>query len=109
MPAPPRHQKVGDFPGSSVEEIENEPSWDSIRHHKVGIRSSRGHFSGLTHEEFGHWENEAERDLAEDAMKRQRDLRRRHDKGDLLNFRDIMQAQTVRIPPSPDFSNCQKS
>lgn len=49
MPPPPRKQKVGDFPGSNAEEIENEPDYGIGSHkHRIGFRNTQvGLLGGL--------------------------------------------------------------
>ncbi|KAF2150810.1 hypothetical protein K461DRAFT_228984 [Myriangium duriaei CBS 260.36] len=109
MPQPPRKQKVGDFPGSSAEEIENEPAWGPGHSHRVGYKNKADRLAGFT-EDADHWEDEEERQLAEDAMRRYREMRQEHDRGELLNFQDIMKGQTdfrkhheSRYPPTWHF------
>ena len=95
MPPPPRKQKVGNFPGSSAEEIENEPDFGIGSHnHRIGFRNNQNRIAGITNED-DHWETSEERELARRAMNKYRKLREEHNEGKLLNFQDIMTAQTV--------------
>jgi len=94
MPKAPRDIKVGNFPGSSVEEIENEPHWGDGHNHHIGVRNNQDRFAGFTHD-GDHAEDDEDRRVAEEAMEKYRKLRKEHNAGDLLNFRDIMRAQTV--------------
>jgi len=96
MPTPPRQAKVGNFPGSSLEEIENEPSWGASHTHRVGFKTRQSRIAGISHDEpQGHWETEEEERATEQAMEKYRKLRERYKRGDLLNFQDILEAQTV--------------
>ncbi|KAM0811418.1 hypothetical protein AB5N19_11774 [Seiridium cardinale] len=102
MPQPPRETKKGAFPGSSVKEIENEPNWGVGHNHRIGYKNDQSRFAGLTHDGDEHWGSDEEKRFAEDAMERYRKLRQRYNRSELLNFQDIMEAQTA----SPYTTGC---
>ncbi|KAK9413357.1 hypothetical protein SUNI508_02556 [Seiridium unicorne] len=105
MPQPPRETKKGAFPGSSVKEIENEPNWGAGHNHRIGYKNDQSRFAGLTHDGDEHWGSDEEKRFAEDAMERYRKLRQRYNRSELLNFQDIMEAQTA----SPYTTGCNCS
>ncbi|KAF2999125.1 hypothetical protein E8E14_004143 [Neopestalotiopsis sp. 37M] len=94
MPQPPRELNKREFPGSSAEEIENEPVWHPGHNHRVGFRNNQNRFAGLTEDNKDHWDNVEEKRLAEEGMKKYRKLRMEYNRGDLLNFQNVMQGQT---------------
>lgn len=99
MPPPPRAKAVVTaHPGSLAREIETEPNWQG-RHsdHRVGYRNSDHRIAGITSDSDPHdVQNEEHEEFVEDAMSRHRELREREKRGELVNFQDVMEAQTVR-------------
>lgn len=77
-------------PGASDLEILNEPDWTQTHTHHIGIRSRDARFIGLTHA-GDEWLHEIE----EDAEKKQRELREKLKKRELVTVRDVMTKQKV--------------
>ncbi|PGH28123.1 hypothetical protein AJ80_00013 [Polytolypa hystricis UAMH7299] len=86
----PWRVKVTQHPGSTQEEIENEPNWERGPAHRIGFKNSFGRVPGVTHPS-DEWTEEDER--IRKAWERFASLGRRAEKGDLLNFRDIITNQ----------------
>lgn len=101
----PWHTTVTDHPGSSKQDILDEPSWstEGYRHqHRIGYRNRQDRLPGLTHDgdeagdvpdltnssDSSEPDDEAEVDekAKEDFLK----LKGRVEKGELVNFRDIV-------------------
>ena len=104
MPLPaPKHATVGNYPGANKQDIENEPEWHAGHNHRIGYRNNQGRIPGHTSD--GGWGSEEDIAFAEEAMRKYRDLRQRTEKGDLINFQDVMKDQTVRCacPPYTPF------
>lgn len=103
MPAPPpAPATVTDHPGSSAAAIAAEPDWGGAGHqHRVGFVNRVGRRAGLTHDGDQHYgETEAEEDerrFVADARRKYRELRTRREEGGLVDFADVMRAQTVSI------------
>lgn len=98
MPTPPRTAaRVASHPGSSESEIAAEPNWGGGHQHRLGYINAAGRRAGLTHDGDHEPEDQDERAVLETATKKYRDLRARSKKGDLINFVDVMKAQTVGL------------
>lgn len=96
MPTPPETAaRVISHPGSSESEIAAEPNWAGGHQHRIGYINAAGRRAGLTHDGDHELEDQDERARVEAATKKYRDLRARAMKGDLINFVDVMKAQTV--------------
>lgn len=78
---------VRHHPGSSAEEIANEPDWGVGHNHRAGFRNRDNRVAGLTHHEHDAEIEQAGKDLEY--------LRKEAEKGDLLNFRDVILHQKV--------------
>src|SRR5436305_2795774 len=89
----PTVSKVSQHPGSSAEEIADEPAWTSKHSHRVGYRNEDERFPGLTHEGDSR-EDDAD-DYEGEAIEKYKELRERVRKGDLVNFQDVMKSQPV--------------
>lgn len=88
---------VSNHPGSSEKEISEEPNWGRGHNHRIGYLNRQNRIAGLTHDgDYDPYETEDDREFREEALRKQRELRDKAKKGDLLNFRDIMKDQTVR-------------
>ena len=76
-------------PGSSAEDIANEPNWGAGHQHRIGFRNRNNRVPGLTHdpEAYGH--------EIEGARQEQEQLRADVRAGKLVNFRDVIQHQEV--------------
>lgn len=75
-----------------MEEIENEPDWRVGHHQRVGYTNRDNRKPGLTHE--GDERDKEVQEVVEQSEK----LKEREDKGDLVNFRDVVQNQKVGEP-----------
>jgi nitrate reductase (NAD(P)H) len=89
MPPVPWRVRVTDHPGSTREDIEREPDWSKEhRHdHRVGFRNRYDRIPGVTHSQ----DEISEEHGSEEARKEYQQLKERAQKGDLVNFRDIVQ------------------
>lgn len=88
MPPVPWRVHITDHPGSTREEIEQEPDWSTEHNHqhRVGYKNRDDRRAGITHES-----DEAKtRDDVEEAREGHQDLTGKEKKGDLVNFRDIV-------------------
>ncbi|EAS29271.3 nitrate reductase [Coccidioides immitis RS] len=84
--------------GSSKEDIESEPNWQEVPHHRVGYRDQHGRIAGISH-----LENDLDKDkeFLEHARQLADELRRRKERGDLLTVVDFMRDQEdyhLRMP-----------
>lgn len=96
MPAPPaRSATVTSHPGSTRGEIDAEPDWGKGHQHRTGYVNASGRRAGLTHDGDIETRDENERQFLEDAMRRYREAREHAKEGDLVNFDEVMHAQTV--------------
>ncbi|KAL2193938.1 hypothetical protein P885DRAFT_44141 [Corynascus similis CBS 632.67] len=75
--------QVRDHPGSSEQDIKNEPDWVKLHAHAIGFKNRDDRRPGLTHVQEREEEIERSRRMWED-------LRRRETEGDLVNFRDLI-------------------
>ena len=93
---PPVDWKVNvkNHPGSTSEDLENEPDWGVGGHeHHTGFYNRQQHRRpGLTHSG-----DEVLDDSDEEALKKLADLRKREERGDLVNFRDVIEGDEVRV------------
>lgn len=80
---------VADHPGSSAQEIEDEPDWGSGHHHRIGFKNRDNRVPGVTHK---HDEYDEEVERVRRGLKQLRDQAK---KGRLVNFRDLINAQEV--------------
>jgi nitrate reductase (NAD(P)H) len=88
MPQPtPWQVNVRHHPGSSQQEIRDEPNWIKLQTHSIGFKNRQGRRPGLV----------VDREEEIEAARRQREeLDQKVSTGDLVNFRDLIQHQ-------PDF------
>ncbi|KAL5609456.1 hypothetical protein FOVSG1_004137 [Fusarium oxysporum f. sp. vasinfectum] len=79
--------KVQAHPGSTAEEIRNEPDWVSGHQHRIGFRDRNNRLPGLTHKDDEYRE--------EVAREKQKYLafQKRAKSGELINFRDLIENQ----------------
>lgn len=82
--------KVRPHPGSSSEEIANEPNWGAGHQHRVGYRDKANRKPGFTSEDSGY------RDEIQEAKREMTELKREETSGKLVNFRDLISHQPVR-------------
>ncbi|KOS23414.1 Nitrate reductase 1 [Escovopsis weberi] len=83
----PWRVKVRDHPGSTAEEIANEPKWSSDHQHRIGYKNRHQRVPGITHED-DEYREEVER--AKEEFERLKDEAKA---GVLINFRDAIQHQ----------------
>ena len=95
MPTP-RKVRVGNFAGSTREEIEKEPDWHKGHNHRVGYRNNQDRIAGFAHADEHEEELEEDKRFTEEAESKYRNLRERAKRGELLNFQDVMRGQSVR-------------
>jgi nitrate reductase (NAD(P)H) len=95
MPFPPRKAHVRHHPGSSEREIADEPDWRSGHNHRIGYRNKYDRYAGFTHDGDHLWRTEEERKFTDEAMRKYRELREKAQKGELVNFQEVMKDQTV--------------
>lgn len=79
---------VQHHPGSSEQDIANEPDWGAGHQHRVGYRNSNNRVPGLTGEGDYHAE-------IEQAQRARDELRNEVSTGELVNFRDLIEHQPV--------------
>ncbi|KAF1364529.1 hypothetical protein EJ07DRAFT_162285 [Lizonia empirigonia] len=83
-----------DHPGSSRADIDNEPDWKNLHghDHRVGFRNKQGdRLPGITHRDNERLDDAAE--LGKEAKAEFERLQTRAKKGDLVNFRDLIQGE----------------
>ncbi|KAK3939189.1 hypothetical protein QBC46DRAFT_438367 [Diplogelasinospora grovesii] len=82
--------RVQGHPGSSADDIQNEPDWAGRHSHRVGYKNRDGRRPGITHQDDEHLGGDGD---VESAKKRLAELRREVDTGRLVNFRDLVEGQ----------------
>ena len=91
MPAhKPWTVRVQDHPGSSKQDIANEPDWGVGHQHRVGFRNKGNRVPGLIHD------NQDYDDEIKNARKLRKELKDEEATGQLVNFRDLILHQPVR-------------
>ncbi|KAK2629718.1 hypothetical protein QTJ16_000538 [Diplocarpon rosae] len=95
MPPIPHRVQVQHHPGATLQDIENEPDWGRGHQHRVGFVNGQDRVPGLTHAGDEHEDDSDPHDelSIEDARKRYEKLRDDEEKGKLVNFRDVINAQ----------------
>ncbi|KAK2763124.1 hypothetical protein FQN54_009759 [Arachnomyces sp. PD_36] len=86
----PHHTWRSDHPGSTKQEILEEPEWHSARAHRIGFRDRENRVAGLTH--VGD-ERKEDQEFWEQAQKKAQELKDELGKGELLSVRDFMTKQ----------------
>ena len=81
-------------PGSSKQDIENEPDWTSVPGHRIGFRDTHGRVLGLTHQDDEEGAT-LDREFLKLARCKADELRRKAERGDHLSVADYMQNQEV--------------
>lgn len=92
MPPIPHRIQVQEHPGSSQQDIEHEPDWTEGHDHRIGYLNRQDRRPGFTHE--GDEKGEAD-EFEGEALRELQSLRSRVNKGDLVDFRDIITKQKV--------------
>lgn len=89
--APTKHWRVQiqGHPGSTAQEIADEPDWGTGHQHRVGYKNRANRLPGITHEH-----DEYRDDIAQFQAERE-ELRREVKAGKLVNFREVIQHQEV--------------
>lgn len=82
---------VHDHPGSSWDDILNEPEWSAGHNHRIGYKNNQDRVAGITHAQ-----DELSKD-DEEAYEEYEGLRDEAKKCDLRDFRDIVQWQEVGL------------
>jgi nitrate reductase (NAD(P)H) len=83
--------EVKDHPGSSAQEIADEPDWGAGHSHRIGFMNRDSRVPGLTHKRD---------DYDKEIEHARRELRQLHDdarEGRLINFRDLIEKQDVSL------------
>jgi nitrate reductase (NAD(P)H) len=82
-------------PGSSSQEINSEPDWKSaqLHEHRVGFRDRYNRLPGLTHDGDEAREEDA---FDNNARAKHEALKQRAERGELINFRDIVRNEQDR-------------
>lgn len=85
MPPVPWRVRTTNHPGSSLDEIEQEPNWETEHQHehRVGYKNRNNRHPGVTHEHD-------DQDDTQTARAGYDEIARREEEGDLVNFRDII-------------------
>lgn len=83
---------VCSHPGSTNEEIAREPDWGAGHENRIGVQNTQDRLPGLTHS----GDDRADDEFVNEALKRRKNLEQRKKLHELVNFRDILDAQ-------PDF------
>ena len=83
--------EVVDHPGSTAEEIANEPDWDAVHPHRIGFKNG-DRFVGISADGADDYAAEIE-----EARKIQDELKKGIAAGKLVNFRDLVTHQKVRF------------
>ncbi|KAG9256137.1 uncharacterized protein F5Z01DRAFT_635090 [Emericellopsis atlantica] len=78
---------VQPHPGSSTQDIANEPEWGFGHEHRIGFKNRSNRLPGITHKEDRHREDVVE------EKKEQAQLQNEAKEGKLLNFRELIQHQ----------------
>ncbi|KAL2260218.1 hypothetical protein VTK26DRAFT_5856 [Humicola hyalothermophila] len=79
---------VTDHPGSSEQEVRDEPDWIKLRTHSIGFKDREGRKPGIAHPD-----RERQEEI-EEARRLREELSQRESTGDLVNFRDVIRYQT---------------
>ncbi|KAK4553809.1 hypothetical protein LTR86_008984 [Recurvomyces mirabilis] len=94
--------QVQGHPGSSAQDIKDEPDWTRSHEHRIGMRNRQDRLPGLTHDEdegelpglsTGSSSSETEEEFELKAKKEFKQLQDREKRGDLVNFRDVIEGE----------------
>lgn len=91
MAPKPYHIRVKQHPGSTTQEINDEPDWTVGHEHHIGYRNHQERRPGFTHDGDEEGDEEFKREAAEELENLQDRLHR----GELVNFRDVINQQVV--------------
>lgn len=114
----PYSVRVKHHPGSTAQDIENEPDWGEGHEHRIGYRNRQGRRPGLTHAggiprsvdlKAVSWADKAlderQEGFEEKAREEKDQLRQRVQKGELINFRDAINNEEVGYLPERPIAN----
>ncbi|KAF2020451.1 hypothetical protein BU24DRAFT_382381 [Aaosphaeria arxii CBS 175.79] len=93
MPQIPWRVEVTAHPGSTREEIKQEPDWTQANEHRIGYVNRDDRKPGLTHPSDEQRVDEEGDRYIEEARREYEQLRQRREKGDLITFRDLIQGE----------------
>ncbi|PWY73543.1 nitrate reductase [Aspergillus eucalypticola CBS 122712] len=94
MPGKMQIYQLAQHPGSSQKEIESEPDWTLHFHeNQLGFRNASGRYAGITH--IGDELAEDPEEVRE-AREQIGELKQKVEKGELVNFRDLIEDQKDR-------------
>ncbi|EEP77457.1 hypothetical protein UREG_02306 [Uncinocarpus reesii 1704] len=85
-------------PGSSQKDIEKEPDWQKVPHHRIGYRDKQGRVAGVSHPDG---DLDKDKEFLDHARKLADELRQRRERGELLTVVDFMKDQEdyhLRMP-----------
>ncbi|KAK4889265.1 hypothetical protein LTR27_011942 [Elasticomyces elasticus] len=94
--------QVLNHPGSSDQDVRDEPACTGAHQHRVGVRNRQDRLPGLTHDEDGgelpysksnDSNGTTEKAFDAEAKREFEQLKQRHEQGDLINFRDIISGE----------------
>lgn len=84
---------VRQHPGSSQEDIKNEPNWGSQKHeHYIGFKNAQRRKPGLTSEDEN-WNAKVEE--AQEAQRKFNTAKKDQQEGRLINFQDALRSDKV--------------
>ncbi|TKA71910.1 hypothetical protein B0A55_07200 [Friedmanniomyces simplex] len=102
----PWRVQVRDHPGSSAQDIHDEPEWTGGHQHRIGFKNRQDRLPGLTHDEDAGEDpgstlssstsdpnSVTEEEFDEEAKRDLEQLENRQERGDLVNFRDIISGE----------------
>jgi nitrate reductase (NAD(P)H) len=92
MPPIPYRTYVKGHPGSSKEEIENEPDWSSAKHH-IGYRNRYDRVPGLVHSGDDSDSEDSQGSFLKDAKEESDELQKELKDHKLINFREAKEKQ----------------
>lgn len=93
MAPKPHYICVKQHPGSTLQDIDNEPDWDDGHEHHIGYENRQDRRPGLTHAGD---EEEGDEEFKRKATEELDSLRKRVHEGELVDFRDVINLQAVR-------------
>lgn len=92
-PAPSRTAVTTNHPGSTQQEIDDEPEWGFGHNHRIGYVNSDDRYPGFTHQDDNNVDYEEYEEAKEGIEGTVEDEMKKHE-GQLINFRQVMQDKT---------------
>jgi nitrate reductase (NAD(P)H) len=95
MPPIPHRVTVKDHPGSSLQDVNDEPEWGFGHEHRIGFRNAQDRVPGLTHsgDDRGEDSEPSEDIESKKAAEKYYEFQEEVREGKLVNFRDVINAQ----------------